>query len=389
MRLFKASLVPQAMISMRKCGCCNKCFNTMNYMRWIIIISVFASGTLPAHAQERKTENLLIIGWDGVRWEEIFTGVDSAILNDRRFTREPGELRSLYWSDTPEARRKKLFPFFWGAVEQNGQLYGNRDLGNKVDVSNKWHITRVGFTETLIGFADPAVNSNRSVAEKNTNSLEFINNQPAYKGKVAVFATSKLFDSILNVKRSGLIINCDSEEVALPGGEFRLLNEEQRLSPRVFGERLDLVTYFQAREYVKEYHPRVMYINFSEPDNYAHAGSYDWYISTVHGQERLIADLWNYIQSIPQYKGKTTLLIAPDHGRGRTKDRWTEHGPYPGESKEIFILAMGPDMPALGEVKTGTQLYQGQIAATIAKLLGFDYTAEHPVLPVITTMAVK
>jgi hypothetical protein len=358
-------------------------------MKYILLLTALTLAASSARTQTNKTENLLIIGWDGVRWEEIFTGVDSSILNDRQYTRERSELKALYWSDSPEERRRKLFPFFWSAIEQNGQLYGNRDLGNKVDVSNKWHITRVGFTETLIGFADPAVNSNRSVAEKNTNALEFINNQSGFKGKVAVFATSKLYDSILNVRRSGLIINCDSGQVALPGAAFSLLNEEQRLSPQIFGERLDLVTYFQAREYVKEYHPRVLYINFSEPDNYAHAGSYDWYISTIHGQERLIADLWNYIQSIPQYKDKTTLLISPDHGRGRTKQHWTEHGPLPAESSQIFVLAMGPDMQTLGEVKTDTQLYQGQIAATLAKFLGFDYKAEHPVLPVIETMFKK
>ncbi len=28
-----------------------------------------------------KTENLLLIGWDGVRWQEIFTGVDSSLMN--------------------------------------------------------------------------------------------------------------------------------------------------------------------------------------------------------------------------------------------------------------------------------------------------------------------
>jgi hypothetical protein len=356
------------------------------HMKRILFGVALALSIHSLHAQPGKTENLIVVGWDGVRWEEVFTGVDSSILNDRRYTRERNELKALYWNDTLEVRRKKLFPFFWGAVQQNGQLYGNRELGNKVDVSNKWHITRVGFTETLIGFADPAVNSNRSVAEKNTNVLELINHQPAYKGKVAVFATSKLFDSILNVKRSGLYINCDSEAVALPGPEFQLLNEEQRLSPQIFGERLDLVTYFQAREYVKQYHPKVLYLNFSETDNYAHAGSYDWYISTLHGQEQLIADLWNYIQSIPQYKDKTTLLIAPDHGRGNTKQHWTEHGPLPAESSQIFILAMGPDIPAIGEMKGDVQLYQGQIAATLAKFLGFDYKAEHPVLPVITTM---
>jgi hypothetical protein len=340
-------------------------------------------------SQTRKTENLIIVGWDGVRWQEIFTGVDSAVMNDHAFTKRSAAMRAEFWDNDPTIRRKKLLPFFWGTLGQQGQLYGNRTLGNRVDVANRWHVTNAGFTETLIGFADSAINGNHSVPDKNTNVLEFINNQQAYKGKVAIFATSRLYDNILNVKRSGLMINCDSEEVALPGAAFKLLNEEQRLSPQIFGERLDLVTYFQAKEYLKEYSPRVLYINFSETDNYAHAGSYDWYISTLHGQERLIADLWNYIQSVPQYKDKTTLLISNDHGRGGTKAHWTDHGPSPVESKEIFILAIGPDMPALGEVGTDMQFYQGQIAATLAKFLGLDYVAEHPVMPVIPTLFKK
>jgi len=359
----------------------------MKYVQSILLLAALVIGRTGSYAQTGRTENLLIIGWDGVRWQEIFTGVDSAIMNDRMFTKRGSVMRSEFWDNDPAVRRKKLLPFFWGALSQQGQLYGNRTLGNKVDVSNRFHITIPGFTETLIGFADPAVNSNASVPDKNTNVLEFINNQSAYKGKVSVFATSRAYDNILNVKRSGLMINCDSEEVALPGEAFKLLNEQQRLSPQIFGERLDLVTFFQAKEYLKEYHPRVLYINFSEPDNYAHAGSYDWYISTLHGQERLIADLWNYVQSIPQYKGKTTLLVSNDHGRGdKIKSQWSQHGPNIEDSKEIFVLAMGPDMPVTGEVSGEQQLYQGQIAATLAKFLGLDYKAEHPVMPFIPTL---
>ncbi len=361
----------------------------MNYKQSLLLLFAGLAIGIATHAQTRKTENLIIVGWDGVRWQEIFTGVDSSIMNDRAYTKRSSAMRAEFWDNDPAVRRKKLLPFFWGTLSQQGQLYGNRALGNKVDVANRFHVTLPGFTETLIGFADSTMNGNVSVPEKNTNVLEFINNQPAYKGKVAVFATSKLYDNILNVKRSGLMINCDSEEVARPGAAFSLLNEEQRLSPQLFGERLDLVTYFQAKEYLKEYSPRVMYINFSETDNYGHAGSYDWYISTLHGQERLIADLWNYIQSIPQYKDKTTLLISNDHGRGGTKDHWTQHGPQPAESKEIFVLAIGPDMPAVGEMGNDQQLYQGQIAATLAKFLGLDYVAEHPVMPVINTLFKK
>ncbi len=53
------------------------------------------------------------------------------------------------------------------------------------------------------------------------------------------------------------------------------------------------------------------------------------------------------------------------------------------------MLTEGPDMPPLGEMNTDMQLYQGQVAATLAKFLGLDYTAEHPVMPVIPTLFKK
>ena len=106
----------------------------MKYIRSIVLFAGFGLGMLTTQAQTRKTENLIIVGWDGVRWEEIFTGIDSSILNDRQYTRERSELRSRYWSDTAAVRRKKLFPFFWSTIRQDGQLYGNRDLGNKAEI---------------------------------------------------------------------------------------------------------------------------------------------------------------------------------------------------------------------------------------------------------------
>src|ERR1700722_10233190 len=356
----------------------------MHYLKSLLLALCLGPAILPAHAQTRKTENLLLVGWDGVRWEEIFTGVDSSLMNDPAYTHRSGGMRSLYWNDTVEVRRKKLFPWFWSTLQQNGQLYGDRTIGNKVDVSNPYNITGPGFTETLVGFADPAVNSNNKVLNNSTNVLEFINNQKEYKKKVAVFAMSNLFDYILNKGRSGLMISCDSDQVDRPDKEFQLLNDMQQLAPKPFGERPDLLTYFQAKEYLKLYHPRVMYLEMGETDDYGHAGSYDFYVSTLHSQEAMIAALWNYIQSIPQYKDKTTPLIAGVRARGgQIKSQWTGHGPQIKDSKDIFILAMGPDMPALGDVNTNTQLYQGQMAATIAKFLGLDYTAEHPVMPVI------
>lgn len=50
---------------------------------------------------------------------------------------------------------------------------------------------------------------------------------------------------------------------------------------------------------------------------------------------------------------------------------------------------MGPGIPAKGEIKTPGQIYQQQYAATIAALLGFHFTASHPVAAGITGLPVK
>lgn len=40
---------------------------------------------------------------------------------------------------------------------------------------------------------------------------------------------------------------------------------------------------------------------------------------------------------------------------------------------------MGPGIKATGEMKEPMQLYQKQFAQTMANLLGYNFTAEHPI----------
>ncbi|MFN1208854.1 hypothetical protein ACKXGD_18135, partial [Enterococcus lactis] len=82
-------------------------------------------------------------------------------------------------------------------------------------------------------------------------------------------------------------------------------------------------------------------------------------------------DIWNTVQSMPQYKGKTTIVLTTDHGRGDIdKKKWTSHGSDIEDAYQIWFAAMGPGTAPTGEAKTSGQLYQQQVAATVAKLLG-------------------
>jgi len=359
----------------------------MNRIKFFLLLGSLMGSSLYA---QRNTENLIIFTLDGMRWEEVFGGADSAIINNPKYCRDKDELNNRFGSNDPAVRRAKLFPFLWGTVAQQGQLYGNRTIGNNVNNANRYWFSYPGYNEIFTGYPDTLVNSNDKIRNKNTNVLEFLNHQKALQGKIAVFSTWDAFPYILNKWRSGLYVNSDVDTLQFPGKEFQLLNEIQFLTPKPTGVRPDILTYMAGKQYLKAYKPKVLYIAFDETDDYAHSGMYDQYLGTAHAEDGMIGDLWNMIQSMPEYKDKTTLIVTCDHGRGNAiKDQWTDHGEKVLDAGQIWIAVMGPDTRATGEVKTPGLLYQEQIAATLAKLLGYEFVAEHPVARPIMQMYSK
>ena len=147
--------------------------------------------------------------------------------------------------------------------------------------------------------------------------------------------------------------------------------------PNPLGDvRLDAFTFGYAFEYLKNNNPRVLYIAFDETDDFAHGGKYDLYLHAAHYTDEFIASLWNWCQSSAKYKDKTTFILTTDHGRGAGREDWNDHGQKISEADQIWMAVIGPDTPSTGEVKTGNQLYQNQVAKTLAALLGLDYHNE-------------
>jgi hypothetical protein len=62
-----------------------------------------------------------------------------------------------------------------------------------------------------------------------------------------------------------------------------------------------------------------------------------------------------------------------DHGRGTSKTSWKSHGEKLPEASQIWMIAIGPDTPALGEMKVQGQWHSSMIARTIFRLLGLEY----------------
>ncbi len=349
-----------------------------------IIFALLCISSLKGFSQD-KDQKLIIITTDGLRWQEVYKGMDSAIGNNPKFNqRDSAYIFNKYWAATGEERREKLMPFFWNTIQKDGQLYGNRDLGNKVDNANPYWFSYPGYSEILTGNVDTAVNSNDYKPNPNTNILEYYNALPAYKGKVAAFGAWNAFDRIINEKRAGFpVINAfDDNSVAGTDPQMKLLNEMVKNSFKPFGmaECLDVFTHYQAIHYLKTKRPKVLYISYGETDEFAHHGDYKYYLDAANQFSQWVGEIWNWIQNDPEYKNKTTLLITTDHGRGDiVKEEWTSHGSSIQGANEIWFTVMGPKVKPLGEMKKQQLIYQKQLAQTAASLTGHVFKAEHPV----------
>lgn len=331
--------------------------------------------SVPVLAQ--KTENVVLITLDGLRWQELFAGADSLLVDDSGYVGNPEALTKEFWHADPLKRREMLMPFFWSTLAKEGQLYGNRKYGNQVDCSNSMWFSYPGYNEILTGFADDQqINSNNKINNPNVTVLEYLNQQPAYRGKVAAFASWDVFPFIINAERSGIPVNAGFAKANQELTEReKLLNQLQDEIRGPWGSvRFDAFTHHYAMEELKKNKPKVLFISYGETDDYAHGGRYDQYLFSARQTDAYIAEVWNYLQSDPQYKDKTTLIITTDHGRGTNpKSTWKGHGSNIPDAGEIWIAVIGPDSPALGEVMRPGQLYQNQVARTLARALGVDY----------------
>ena len=351
-------------------------------MKLISILFTSLLSALAASAQtQAKTQNLVLITLDGIRWQDVFRGADSSMLfGDKYMKKFADRWREMYWDQNIKTGRQQLMPFLWRTLKDEGQIFGNRDIGSEVSVKNPYNISYPGYSEIFTGYADKNINSNDLVKNPNANFMEYLSKLPEFRGKVAAFASWDRFPFILNEERSGFMVNGGYEEIQGNTSETqKTLNAMQNVAPRIVSQssRPDYITYFQAKEYMRLNKPRVISIGLANTDDMAHDGNYGFYLDHMHAMDAYISDMWDFLQSDPFYKDQTTLFITVDHGRGEG-DAWTGHGKAP-HSNEIWFAVAGPGIPAKGEVKTTEQLYQNQFAQTLCSLLGVVFKSSNEI----------
>ncbi|HYJ63837.1 MAG TPA: hypothetical protein VEV62_08855 [Parafilimonas sp.] len=337
----------------------------------LVVITFFAISTIIA---QEKNQNIVVICIDGFRWQEVFTGADSLLINDPVYVKDTALVKEQFWAETPAERRQLLMPFLWNVVAKKGQLYGDQLFDNKMTVKNAFCISYPGYSEMLSGHPDALLIPDLPINNRNTNVLEYLDQQPVYNGKVAAFTSWNIFPYIFNKKHTSFFVNSGYQKMdAASSDTLAFVNETEDGIKRKKNTRYDLLTFLNAKQYISSHHPKVLFLGFGETDLFAHANRYDLYLQQANNIDKMIYELWYFIQTDPFYKNNTSLIITTDHGRGEYASSWHDHNSLVKGSKDIWLALMGPFVPQEGEVKTKARYYEKQIASTITMLLNVNY----------------
>ena len=335
---------------------------------------------LASSAAAQPSQNIIIVTLDGLRWQEVFRGYDETFADkENGGVQNPKRLHEQFARPDTQQSRAALMPFLWNTLAPSGQLFGNHDDGSTARVTNPHHFSYPGYSELLCGFVEPRIDSNDPVPNPNVTVLEWLNRRPGFENRVAVFGAWTRFREILNVQRSRLHVVAGWDPIA-PFNNIPLSPREETLNALLTtqtrmwpDEPPDAIVAQAALEHLRKHKPRVLYIGFGETDEWAHARRYDLYLESARRADEFLSYLWTTIQSMPDYAGKTVMLITCDHGRGRTVRDWTDHGGKVAGAEEWWLAALGPGVPA--DLKRTPDVTQSQVAATIASFLGEDWPA--------------
>jgi hypothetical protein len=132
--------------------------------------------------------------------------------------------------------------------------------------------------------------------------------------------------------------------------------------------------------------PSLIWITLHDMD-VAHSGAYSLYLDGIRRSDRLCAQIWNMIQSDPEYKDKTTFFVLPDFGRDSDFDPsgngFQHHRTGDPLSRTTWMMAMGPNVRQNAIVDR--PLDSLDLVPTIGAIMGFatPYSGGAPVREVV------
>lgn len=322
------------------------------------------------HSQ-RRTDNVIVVTIDGVRWQDVFGGVDPAMAT----------MASIPAREVVDAAT--LLPNLY-AFAREGVVSGAPGHGKPMMASGPNYVSLPGYLEIFSGSTSVGCRTNgcdpttrRTFFDRARDEVAATDRDVAIISsweKIAHAASSAPERLTVSAGRHG---GATRDRVRIDSELDAMLDAAAASAPTPGHDdyRADAHTSAIALRYLERARPRVLAVGLGDTDEHAHAGDYASYLAALRGADRFLGELRATLARMGSYGAHTTVVVTCDHGRS---SGFNDHGWDSPESGRVWMVAAGGAVPALGYLDEGGAERLADIAPTLEGLLGMASPSEGP-----------
>jgi hypothetical protein len=295
-----------------------------------------SDAVVPASAA--PADAVVLVTLDGVRWQEVFHGVDAQLA-----ARDGLPRAAVVPAATLMPNVRRLF--FDGGV-----VLGAPGRGAGIGALGPRYVSLPAYVELMTGARSTCWSNDCDPVIGWTVAEELRGEAP---GAAAVFASWERIAAVFP----------EPGTLAVQAG--RGAGDEPLPHPGNGGYRPDRVTARRALAHLVERRPRFLWIALGDTDEWGHRNDYRGYLDALRAADAVIGEVAAHLAEMPGYGERAALLVTTDHGRD---DGFADHGGK--ASADVWLMARGAGVASVGAVSTAKRRHLRDVAPTVLSLLG-------------------
>lgn len=308
-------------------------------------------------------ESVVLVTIDGVRWQEVFNGVD------------PRLAREHHMPASEVVGPAELVPELHALAAGEGAALGAPGHGEPISASDRAVKSLPGYMEITSGRRTTGCASNACPRIHRATVIDQLAARHDSKlGDVAVISSwSGIARAAAEhpsriVMSAGRITGDHLDHLRFDDTAKKLLKEGRHAGPLPGSAdyRPDRYTAAIALHYLRARHPRFLFIGLGDTDEWGHRNDYKDYLGALHRADALVGKVARTLASLHRQGWATAFFVMADHGRD---PECRNHGGVPSAMR-TWLVAGGSMIRAHGMVGAPVPRHLADVAPTLRKLMG-------------------
>jgi Type I phosphodiesterase / nucleotide pyrophosphatase len=325
--------------------------------------------------QGRSESAVVLVVLDGVRWQEVFGGVDHALA------------RQLAANSAYLAGPRALMPNLQRMLDSSAVAIGAPGHGAEMVTGGTQRISLPSYREIFTGKVDATCLSNDCPRPPGRTVADDVYDADG-PGEVAVVASWPNIARAASAQPSRFVLSTgrklvEQRDVLRADDVVASLLDAGAHGAAFPGEgdyRPDALTERIALRYLAVGRPRFLFVGLGDADEYGHRNDYQGYLDALHEADDFLGQLAATLDAMGPRGRHTTVIVTTDHGRA---SNFRDHGPWHPESGRVWLVASGGDVRGRGLLAAPRRHALTDIAPTVRALLGIGGGDGEPIPEVV------